>query len=143
MARARPNRRRRRRERTEGEGEIPMTPMIDVVFLLLVYFVMTLQPTDLFAHLNVFTPSADAATEAPKDPPSLIRIGVYPTGYTFDDLAVSSTQLESFLARLATASKTQSVLIECSVESRHGNLVAVLNMCAKFGFSNLSVVSAE
>lgn len=120
-----------------------MTPMIDVVFLLLVYFVMTLQPTDLFAHLNVFTPSAEAATEAPKDPPSLIRIGVNPGGYTFDGLVVSSTQLESFLARLASASKTQSVLITCSVDSRHGRLVAVLNMCAKFELDNLSVVSGE
>ncbi|HIE11548.1 MAG TPA: hypothetical protein EYP62_08035, partial [Kiritimatiellae bacterium] len=38
--------RQRRREATGQVGEIPMTPMIDIVFQLLVYFLVTLKPQD-------------------------------------------------------------------------------------------------
>ncbi len=135
--------RNRNRDRDQEQPEIPMTPMIDVVFLLLIYFVMTLEPTDIFAHLNVYTPSTDAPPKEQKDPPSLIRIGIYPDGIAFDDVQVTVTQLEGFMSRLAAASTTQSVLITCSVDSVHGNLVEVLNLCAKYNLTNLSVVSAE
>lgn len=135
-------RRQRKRRFDDGDGEVPMTPMIDVVFLLLIYFVMTMEPTPIFAHLEVFTPSADASQQTPEDPPSLIRIGVYADGYTFDGVSVPFDQLEAFLRRLAHASTTQSVLIQCAMDSPHGNLVRLLNICAKYGLRNLSVVSA-
>ena len=121
-----------------------MTPMIDVVFLLLIYFIMTLEPVPLFAHLNVFAPSADAPPpENTEKPPEVIRIGVYSDGYTFDGTPVMERQLDRFLNTLARASKTQTVLILCAVDSTHGSLVRLLNLCAKHGLTNLSVVSAN
>jgi biopolymer transport protein ExbD len=121
-----------------------MTPMIDVVFLLLIYFVMTMQPLDIFAHLEVYAPSSDAPPrEQPRDPPSLIRIGVYSDGFTFDESVVTLEQVDRYLSMLASASATQSVIILCATNSYHGNLVQVLNICAKYGLTNLSVVSAN
>ena len=134
---------RERRRQPMEEGEIPMAPMIDVVFLLLIYFVMTMEPIDIFAHLNVYTPSSDTPPKEQKDPPSLIKIGIYPDGYTFDGVVVDFERLDGFLERLARASKTQSVLIQCGSDSRHGGLVRVLNSCAKYELTNLSVVSAN
>ena len=134
---------RERRRQPMEEGEIPMAPMIDVVFLLLIYFVMTMEPIDIFAHLNVYTPSSDTPPKEQKDPPSLIKIGIYPDGYTFDGVVVDFERLDGFLERLARASKTQSVLIQCGSDSRHGGLVRVLNSCAKYELANLSVVSAN
>ena len=145
MARRR-NKRERARGRkaeTEEHGEVPMTPMIDVVFLLLIYFVMTLQPLDVIAHLDAYTPSSEKTAPTRNDPPSLIRIGVYAEGYTFDDAPVDEANLDTFLSVLARASKTQSVLIICDLDSRHGRLIRVLDMCAKHGLTNLSVVSGE
>jgi biopolymer transport protein ExbD len=104
---------------------------------------MTMEPTPIFAHLDVFTPSSDRSQQPPKDPPSLIRIGVHGDGYTFDGVSVPFAQLDGFLSRLAQASTTQSVLIQCALDSPHGNLVQLLNVCAKYGLSNLSVVSAN
>lgn len=136
-------RRQRKRSFDDGDGEVPMTPMIDVVFLLLIYFVMTMEPVPIFAHLDVYTPSADRSQQPPRDPPSLIRIGVYADGYTFDGVSVPFAQLEGYLLRLAEASTTQSVLIQCALDSPHGHLVRLLNVCAKHGLRNLSVVSAD
>lgn len=132
-----------RRIETEEHGEVPMTPMIDVVFLLLIYFLLTMQPQNVVAHLDVYAPSSERTPPTQKDPPSLIRIGIYSDGYTFDDASVDKANLETFLSVLARASKTQSVLIICDVNARHGRLVGVLDLCAKHGLTNLSVVSGE
>jgi biopolymer transport protein ExbD len=140
---ARQKRRRKRRDEEE-EAEIPMAPMIDVVFLLLIYFIMTLEPIPIFANLNVFTPSTDAPPKVqPDKPPEVIRIGVYSDGFTFDEISVTERQLDNFLRTLSRASKTQTVLILCATDSKHGSLVRLLNICAKYEMTNLSVVSAN
>jgi len=134
----------RKRRVDENDGGVPITPMIDVVFLLLIYFVATVEPIPIFAHLNVYTPSSDAPPkEKPVDPPSLIRINVHAEGFTFDGVPVNSRQLDGFLGTLARASKTQSVLIMCSLSAPHGQLVEVLNYCAKHELTNLSIMDAK
>ena len=42
-----------------------MTPMIDVVFQLLIYFIVTIKPIDVVTNLDVFRPAPDKS--APKD----------------------------------------------------------------------------
>jgi len=134
----------RKRRLDDDDGGIPVTPMIDVVFLLLIYFIATLEPIPIFAHLNVYTPSPDAPPkEKPVDPPSLIRIEVHAEGYTFDGVPVTDRQLDGFLGTLARASKTQSVLIMCSMDAPHGKLVKVLNFCARHELENLSIMDAK
>ena len=89
---------RRKRDLISDEIDVPMAPMIDVVFLLLIYFVMTIQPVEVAAHLEVLTPSSDLAPREQEDPPSLIRIGIYSDGFTFDDSTVNLDLMESFLS---------------------------------------------
>ena len=133
----------RKRDQNSAEIEVPMAPMIDVVFLLLIYFVMTIQPLEVPAHLEVLTPSSDQAAQEQADPPSLIRIGIHSEGFTFDGSAVNLHLMERFLGTLSNASMTQSVLIECAVDSSHGRLIQILNLCTKYHLKNLSVVSAN
>lgn len=138
-------RRSRRRGEEQGEGEIPMTPMIDVVFLLLIYFVMTMQPPDVFAHLDVFTPSPDAPPpqEKPEEPPEIVKIGIYPDGFSFDGVVVSEAQLENFLSRIGRMNPNTTVMITASESSAHGDLVRLLNLCARYRLTNLSVMSGN
>ena len=73
----------RQRKRPElAAGQLEMTPMIDVVFQLLIYLIVTIKPIDVITNLDVFRPAPDK--NAPKDtpPPNLVRIGVYQDGYT-------------------------------------------------------------
>ena len=48
-----------------------MTPMIDVVFQLLIYFVVTIKPVDVSAHLDVFRPAADSPPKESATPPKI------------------------------------------------------------------------
>lgn len=127
----------------KAKGEDPkldMTPMIDCVFQLLIFFIISLKPEDIIAHLDVNRPQTDqrAAQETKTE---LLTVGVFTDGFTLNDRNVSYKTLETMLTRLAALSKTQTVVIKCALESPHARLVEVLDLCSKVGLRNLSVMS--
>ena len=132
----------KRRRRTESRGgELEMTPMIDVVFQLLIYFVVTIKPMDIAAHLDVNRPAAKAATEQNVTPPKMIRIQIFREGLIMNDRTVTVQTMTEILQKLAAISTTQTVMIMCARDSEHDMLIQVLDRCAKVGMQNLSVVS--
>ena len=134
----------RKRKRPEmASGQLEMTPMIDVVFQLLIYFIVTIKPIDVITNLDVFRPAPDKS--APKDtpPPNLVRIGVYQDGYTVNDNPASPEALDGALAKMASIDAGQTIMITVSAISEHGMLVRALDLCAKNGLKSLSVVSAS
>ena len=134
----------RERKRPEAaSGQLEMTPMIDVVFQLLIYFIVTIKPIDVVTNLDVFRPAPDK--NAPKDekPPQLIRVGVYQDGYTINDNPVSLDGLDTAFSRMASIDAGQTIMITVSAVSEHGMLVRALDLCAKNGLKSLSVVSAS
>jgi len=132
---------KRKRERNRASSvELEMTPMIDVVFQLLIFFLVTLKQEDILSHLDVSRPQADqtASQEVNID---LLTVTVHRYGFMLKDKERSLSQLERDLARLASFSKNVSVIIKCTADSEHKSLVAVLNLCAKVGLRKLSVFS--
>ena len=115
--------------------------MIDVAFQLLAFFIITVKPVDVMTNLDVFRPAPDQAAQ-PSTPPKVIRITVFPDGFTINDRAVDSRGLTALLGKLADLDKTQTVLIQCLNESPHGKLIELLDLCSKFKLTNLSVVSS-
>lgn len=131
------------RERKRAQlpaADLPMTPMIDVVFQLLIYFLVTIQPRDVLAHLDVFRPSPDPRQQQ-QEKPKMIRIVVFPDGYTINDRPVDMEELGHLLTRLAGIDPNQTILITCTAASHHERLIWVLDLCAKNKLTNLSVVS--
>ena len=133
---------RKRRRNEEHAGELNLTAMIDIAFQLLNFFIITAHPIDVFAHLNVFRPSPEGQQNTSDRPPDMIRIMVYPDGYTINERPIPVRQLDDLLGRLAALDKNQTVLIQCLNQSEHGKLVELLDLCAKWGLVNLSVVSS-
>jgi len=125
-----------------------MTPMIDVVFQLLIYFLVTFTTPDVLAHLDISRPAPDPSQTERRTPPKMIRVNIYAEGgrdegYSLNGRAVSRRELGAILNRLAGFSRNQTVLITCAGEAEHAKLVGVLDICAGSGLSKLSVVSAE
>ena len=136
---------RRKKRRTEAamDGDIEMTPMIDVVFQLLVYFIVTMQPVDVSAHLDVFRPSASRPPESNEQPPKMIQIEVLPGALVMNGSSVSMKKLTKILTQLGAISSTQTVMIMCAADSKHDQLIEVLDRCTRAGLSSLSVVSMD
>ena len=134
----------RERKRPEAPAaELSMTPMIDGVVQLLIYFIVTIKPIDVITNLDVFRPAPDP--NAPKDekPPQLVRLGVYQDGYSINDTPIGIDALEKALGRLAAIDAGQTIMITVSAVAEHGKLINALDLCAKNGLRSLSVVSAS
>ena len=128
---------RRAQTGVQQEGEVPMTPMIDVVFLLLIYFVMTLDPQPVFTHLPILAPSS-GSPGAPS-----IQVQVYDAFFVVNERRVDRAGLRSALERIANArgALDPTLILIADPESRHQRLVEVLDACSEFDLRNLSLMT--
>ncbi|MDA3926366.1 MAG: biopolymer transporter ExbD [Kiritimatiellae bacterium] len=130
-------------ERKRNKGESPkldMTPMIDVVFQLLIFFVVTIKQEDILSKLSAARPAPDSNAN-PSKQPDLITIIVAPQGFVFNGRLVSKDELDRKVERYSKLSKTAMIVIKCTADSPHGLLVQSLDICSKHGMTNLSIFS--
>lgn len=120
-------------------GELNLTAMIDVAFQLLSFFIITIHPVDVLTNLNVFRPS----TEAGPAKPMVLCITVASEGYLVNGVPVEFAGLDGFIQRMAKADSNQTVMVQCDQRAEHRKLIAALDLCAKAGMNNLSVVSSH
>ena len=133
---------RKRKKSEMRAGELNLTAMIDVAFQLLSFFIITVHPVDVLTQLDVFRPSTEQTQSKSQTPPKMIKIMIFQDGFSINDRPVQLQDLDRLLTKLAGLDKTQTILIMCASQSPHGRLVDVLDLCAKSGLINLSVVSA-
>lgn len=137
---------RRRRERNKGEAaKLEMTPMIDVVFQLLIFFIVTLKPEDILANLNISRPAPDPSAVPDEQVKDMLTIIVERQGYVLNGRPyfgpAGLAAIDRHLTRIASFSRTTTVIIKCTADSPHRHLVRLLNICAREGMTNLSVFS--
>lgn len=131
-------------KRKENKGETPkldMTPMIDVVFQLLIFFVVTLKQDDILTKLTAARPAPNTDERVKEQQQDLINVIVAPQGFIFNGRPMRLQELEKSIERLSGYSKTAMVIIKCTADSPHGYLVQVLDTCNKYGMTNLSIFS--
>ena len=137
---------RRQKQRfahTAEDVEVSMTPMIDVVFQLLIYFLVTFSTAEVLSFLDISRPAPDAAQEEPSPPADMIRIAVMENGYGINGRDVGDEELKVLLERLAEVSTKQTVLVNCDDQSLHGRLVQVLDLCAANELTQIAVMSGK
>lgn len=132
---------RRTRRKPADEVKLDMTPMIDCVFQLLIFFLVTMKFEDIIAHLDVFRPSPDPNPKKEEKIADLVTIGVFVDGFTINDKVIGLEPLDRMLGKLASYSTTQTILIKCAPDSPHERLIQLLDLCAKNKLTNLSVLS--
>lgn len=129
------------KSKTAENPKLEMTPMIDVVFQLLIFFVVTLKQEDIMSQLSAARPAHDQRANKDTTPPKTIDVLVAPQGFIFNGRLVRLEELNRNIERLSGYSKTSMVLIKCTADSPHAMLVQVLDICNKHGMTNLSIFS--
>ena len=120
-----------------------MTPMIDVVFQLMIFFIVTIKQEDIFSKLNANRPAPNAAATQSEENDTQLKIDVGRKGIVFNGSGMSFKDLDSNIKRLAASSTKSTVLIRCAADSPHGFLVQVLDICNKHKMYNLSIFSMD
>lgn len=119
-----------------------MSSMIDVVFLLLIYFIVTQKEEISEAHLAVNLPSPNPSRQA-EAKPKLLELEVHPGQVMLQGAPRSAEIIEQTLGDLAKLDAEQTVIIKVSQMARNGELVSVLDLCKGVGFSKLNVVTLK
>ena len=143
---------RKRKKADAQEAEVPLSSMIDVVFLLLIYFILTQKPIIEDTLLGVNLPSPNAKSKPTDDKPEFFRIGVYRVGsaeaspnlyYINDKGPYKLAYLRDFLKTVAESNKEQTVMINCGPNAIHKKLIQVLDACAEAKLYNLNILNDE
>lgn len=125
---------------------LDMTPMIDVVFQLIIFFVVTLKQEDILSHLDAMAPAPDS-NASPAEKLELVTIDIYNPktqageGFLFNKAAVRYSQLDREIGRAARNNKGSTVMLRCTKDSPHSLLVKALDLCNKYGMTNLAIFS--
>ena len=133
------------------EATLEMTPMIDVVFQLLIFFIVTLNQPDILSQFDALRPAAQESREV-QDPPASITIKGFPSrpglgAYFFGNdqnrRTVTLDQLRGVAAQMAKVNRNQNVVVNCADTAPHGCLVRVLDLLADSGLRSVSVFSLD
>ena len=115
--------------------QLDMTPMIDVVFELIIFFVVTIKQEDIFSKLNCNRPAPATGQATEKDDITVnIEIGRRydgsPNGVIlYNKREVKRTELDTVLREIARTSKKTPIIVKCAEDSPHKALVDVLDIC--------------
>jgi biopolymer transport protein ExbD len=136
------------RRRDTQTVEMQMGPMIDMVFLLLVFFMVTAKPIKPESDIDIGLPGT-VAQEETVDIPDEQKIRIEPSGQVIlNDLPMDSPgskELPSLLRTLKrfkeSADANQSdplITIDADDEARHQRIVDVLNVVAQAGITGVT-----
>ena len=127
--------------KTFENPSLDMTPMIDVVFELIIFFVVTIKQEDLFSKLNANRPAPNTSQSTKDENDTQIKIDIGPGGMVFNGRGVSIKELDRNIKQLSVVSKKSMVLVRCTLDSPHKFLVDALDTCYKHGMYNVSIFS--
>lgn len=124
--------------------QLPVTPMVDLVFNLLLFFIMATTFADEERELKVTLPVASEAQPLTSRPRELV-INVDKDGHYFlGSQAVKMPQLNDALRAAWTNNPGRaSVIIRADERCPWRHVVAAMNACAKNGIRDYRVMTRE
>ncbi len=137
-------------------ASVPLSSMIDVVFLLLIYFIFTQKEVveDVHLQLNLPAPQSSSANE---EPPPMLRIDVFENSQDNDTAtyyavntakegagrAMEFAELQSYLKIVADNSTETTIVLNCGPNANHDKLIKILDLCNSLGLTELNLLNAD
>ena len=131
---------RRRRVRPEEDAQIDMTPMLDVVFIMLIFFIVT---TSFVREsgVEVNRPKAASASEQKN---AGVFIAVKENGEIYLDRKQLDVQkVHSVLERIIAERGEVGLVIQADELARHGVVVKVIDAAKSAGIKQISVAAEQ
>ncbi len=129
---------RRKRNRAEDESEVNLTPMLDVVFIMLIFFIVTASFVKE-AGIDVTRPPAATATR--KERGNILIAITENDQIWMDRRQVDPRALRANIERLHAENPQGSVIIQADVNSKNGLLVQVMDAARLANVPNVSLAA--
>jgi biopolymer transport protein ExbD len=123
----------------EDEPAINLTPMIDVVFTLLVFFMLATTFAERERMLDIQLPFANAANANAAKPQELVINVLRDGSVSIDGRAVQGEQLTRVLSDAARRGPGTLVTVRGDRHGYYNEVVHVLDECRRAGLDNVSL----
>jgi biopolymer transport protein ExbD len=124
----------------EAPPEVPMTPLIDIMFLLLVFFLAVTTFTQEEREMDLNLPTAKTAAKG--DDAHVMVINVLRDGsVTVDGSRVTDAALDQKLRAAAARRKDQEVLIRGDVQANFGTVAKALDAVRGAALNRVSIAA--
>ncbi|MFQ5672626.1 MAG: ExbD/TolR family protein [Nitrospinales bacterium] len=125
------------RNEEEEDFSLDMTPMIDVVFLLLIFFMVSTAFVDFSRRMDIALPTSKSSTEEEVAKPLLIEMTTDKRIF-LNGKEVVLKQLELKLKR-SLKTKQPSATIKADKALPYGNVIKVMGILQGTGIKDISV----
>ncbi len=125
-------------ESDEGMNEINMTPLVDVMLVLLIIFIVTIPVVKHAVHLDLPRVSSKPLTVAPE----ALRLSVTEDGdYFMNSIHVSDSELLLNLQHRAAGGSLPNVEIQGDKNARYERIAFLLSLVQKSGLNRIGFVT--
>ena len=123
----------------EDKAEVSMAPLIDCVFLLLIFFLVTTMMKKQDKDIDIDLPVSKSALEFPPDDQTLV-IGIDAEGSLFTEGEPSSVNLLYHkLKAIAEDEPDKHIRLDCDQNAPFERVVEVLDLCQFRNLRNVGV----
>ena len=132
-----------REDEEEGSGGVNLTPMIDVVFLLIIFFMVSTSFIELEKELEIDLPEAASGETRATPRPEIVVNVQEDGGIALDGEEVGIEALTYRLERAVEEDPEQPVTIRGDREVAYDNVVRVIDACRIAKVRNLAVTARD
>lgn len=132
------------RPRQREEVSINLTPLIDVVFLMLIFFMVS-TTFERHAELHIDLPRADTAQEEQRR--EVIELAIDAQGrYFLNGRELVNTRpetLQSALTQVTEGDASLPLIIRADASTPHQSVVTAMDVAARLGIARLSIATTS
>ena len=122
---------------------IQLAPLVDVLLLLLIFFLLTWNAARNENELDVKVPKASSAKEK-SAPIGDVVVNVRADGnVVVNRRTLTSAELTDLLKSLVQLNSEQAVIIRGDEAGAYKNIIGVLNTCTEAGITNVAFATAK
>ncbi|MBW2271635.1 MAG: biopolymer transporter ExbD [Deltaproteobacteria bacterium] len=129
---------RSRRNRNDDEAEINLTPMLDVVFIMLIFFIVT---ASFVKEAGIEVNRPDAATAERKERGNILVAITANDQIWIDRRQVDVRAVRANIERLHAENPQGAVVIQADKNSKNGLLVQVMDAARLAGVFSVSIAA--
>jgi biopolymer transport protein ExbD len=131
---------RRRRSQTEDEAVIDLTPLMDIVFIMLIFFIVT---TSFIKESGVDINRPTANTAERKERGNILIAITANDEVWIDKRRVDIRAVRANVERLKAENPEGAVVIQADKDSKNGLLVQVMDQARLAGVTNISIAATQ
>jgi len=123
------------------EPRLDLTPMVDVVFLLLIFFMIS---TTFVESPGISIKLPESSSQTVDREPKEIKIYLSQEGDIFyKDKKISLAEYKSVLSEFQADAERTTVLLLADQDSRHGKVVTLMDLARDAGYLKLAIATEQ